>query len=69
MRMHSVKVGAALLIVVAMAEPSLDSNVTIFDATGYHGQKRNVPVNGICENIGPPLYVHAHILCWYTGVV
>ncbi|EJP68411.1 uncharacterized protein BBA_02413 [Beauveria bassiana ARSEF 2860] len=31
-----------------------DDNANIFDSPEYRGQRRTIPANGICVNLGPP---------------
>jgi hypothetical protein len=53
-----------LLLTLGVAEDVADvadvaavGDVTIFDAKDYRGQNRAIPVNGICVDLSPPLYV------------
>lgn len=50
-----------LLLTLGAAEEVADiaavGDVTIFDQPNYRGQNRAIPVNGICVDLSPPLYV------------
>ncbi|KAF5120392.1 hypothetical protein E5D57_013746 [Metarhizium anisopliae] len=60
--MHPLAFFATLLIPLAAAAPEVDASpapeaagdAIIYDHINYSGQKRPIPVNGICQNLGPP---------------
>lgn len=64
--MHYLTILPLLLAPFAAASPALnarDENTNIFDSPNYRGQHREIPVNGICVNLGPPLCVHIYRVC------
>lgn len=61
--MHSIAFLATLLIPLAAAAPEVAASpapeaagdAIIYDSDNYSGQRKPIPVNGVCQNLGRPL--------------
>lgn len=60
--MHSLAFLATLLIPLAAAAPEVAASpapeaagdAIIYDSNNFSGQSLPIPVNGVCQNLGPP---------------